>query len=325
MDFYTCGINYKSVDIILREKYSLPESISDEILKKLKRMSILPIVILSTCNRTEFYFSEKSKKFVEVLKDFNYILDENFEKKGGVRAVEHLMRVASGLESQILGETEILLQVKRAYYKSLNLGLTNKIFNLIFNKTLRTAKDVRSKTKISYGNISFASIIFKKIKDLFGCAINKNILLLGTGSIAESVLNYFNKNEIKLKIVSGRYYEKAVQLANKLKDGVEVYHFHELPRLIMTADIIIVATSAPHFLITKENITKDERTRIIFDLAVPRNVDPDIKDENTIIYNIDDIKEISDKGFQIRKNSAVEAEKIIESQIEEIKKYAEFN
>jgi len=319
MNFCIYGINYKSVDIASRERYFISNDVSDGILAKFKELSVLPIVILSTCNRTEFYFSENSDNFVDVLKSSShYMIDMKFEKKEKLAAIKHLFKVTSGLESQILGENEILSQVKNAYYKSLNLGLTNKFFNLLFNRALKVGKDVRSKTKISCGNLSFASIVFNKIKRLFGNINNKNILLVGAGVISETILNYFSKNEIKLKIVSGKHYEKAVNLANIF--NTEVIYFDKLKSAITTSDIIIVATSAPHFLINKNCIIKDGKTRIIFDLSVPRNVDPNIKDNKTILYNIDNLKEISDSNLQIRKNAVTEAEKIIEGQIEEINK-----
>ncbi len=306
------SVNFKTADIVIREKYYLCSEKIDCVLLRAKQLGILPFVVLSTCNRTEFYCSEFLKIPLKQLVDYP---TEDLMKINGIDAIRHLFRLTSGLESQIIGENEIIGQVKKAYYKTLNLGLTDKFFNLLFNYALRIGKKVRTETKISVGNVSFASIVYKKIKEILGNQISKkNFVLLGTGEIAQSVLKYFSKHNINLKIVSGRNFDKALILARMY--NAEVFKFEQLEFILNNADIIIVATSAPHYLLKRENM-RNNKNIIVFDLSVPRNVSPDIVNEKVILYNLDDLKKIRDENFTLRKKSIPEAEKIIEDGIRE--------
>ncbi|MDO8735409.1 MAG: glutamyl-tRNA reductase [Elusimicrobiota bacterium] len=312
MNLQIYGINYKNTDIETREKYYLGGDNVSSVLFDFKRANILPSVIVSTCNRTEFYFSGN----IKMPNLIYHKITEHFHKIEGFPAVRHLFRLTSGLESQILGENEILSQVKNAYYRSLNFGLTDKFFNQIFNHTLKTAKEVRRTTKISSGNISFASIVFNKTKHILNNIDGKNFLMLGTGTLAETILNYFSRNKIKLKIISGKNYDKATKLAELFE--TEVICFDKLKSAVDSADVIITATNAPHFVVKKNDLSEKRKNCLIFDLSVPRNVNPDVKSSKIILYNLDDLKKISDKNLELRKNSVSEAEKIIDGEIEKL-------
>lgn len=308
------GINYKNTDIETREKYHLDNDTVDTILLKTRNSALSPLVIVSTCNRTEFYFS-KNEKMGDLIR---HRITEHFHKIEGFFAVRHLFRLASGLESQLLGESEILSQVKDAYYRSLNLGLTDKFFNVLFNRVLKVAKNVRRETGISSGNISFASIVFNETKRQLGNIDGKNFLLLGTGILAGTILNYFSGNKIKLKIISGRNSGKAAKLAKLFE--TEVIYFDKLKSAADSADVIITATNAPHFLVGKNDFSEKKKNHLIFDLSVPRNVNPDVKSEKTILYNLDNVRKISDENLQLRKNAVSKAENIIENEMAELEK-----
>ncbi|MFA5780314.1 MAG: glutamyl-tRNA reductase [Elusimicrobiota bacterium] len=312
MNLHLYGINYKNTDIETREKYHLDNDAVDTILLETKNSGVSPFVIVSTCNRTEFYFSE-NKNAQNLIK---YKTTKHFRKIEGFLAVRHLFRLASGLESQILGESEILSQVKDAYYRSLNFGLTDRFFNILFNRVLKAAKEVRKTTKVSSGNISFASIVFNNAKRLLGDIDGKSFLLIGTGTLAETILNYFSRNKIKLKIISGKNYEKATKLAGIFE--TEVICFDKLKSAVDSADVIITATNAPHFVVEKNDLSENSKNCLIFDLSVPRNVNPDVKSSKIILYNLDDLKKISDKNLELREKSVIAAEKIIENEIEEL-------
>ncbi|MBI5573332.1 MAG: glutamyl-tRNA reductase [Elusimicrobia bacterium] len=312
MNLQIYGINYKNTDIETMEKYHLDNDAVDTILIETKNSGVSPFVIVSTCNRTEFYFSE-NKKIQNLIR---YEASKHFRKIEGFSAIRHLFRLASGLESQILGESEILSQVKDAYYRSLNFGLTDRFFNILFNRVLKVAKEVRRTTKISSGNISFASIVFNNAKRILGDIDGKSFLLLGTGTLAETILNYFSRNKIKLKIISGKNYDKATKLAELFE--TEVICFDKLKSAVDSADVIITATNAPHFLLRKEDFCGRKNNCLMFDLSVPRNVSPDVKSSKIILYNLDDLKKISDKNLELREKSVSEAEKIIENEIEEL-------
>lgn len=317
MNLQIYGINYKSADIFIREKYYLNSDKADSVLLKFRELSLSPLVIISTCNRTEFYFTGKESDKLSVLeKNIGYAVDKYFRKTENLSAVRHLFRVAGGLESQMLGESEILSQVKNAYYKSLNIGTTDKFFNVLFNRALKVAKDIRRTTGISAGNISFAGIVFNEIKRQSGDMDGKNFLLIGTGVLAETVLSYFSKNKIKLKIVSGKNYDKAAKLAEMFE--TEVICFDKLKSAIGSADVIVTATNAPHFLVGKNDFKDIKKNCFIFDLSVPRNVNPDVKSGKIILYNLDDLKKISDRNLELRKKSVIEANNIIKNEMAEL-------
>lgn len=315
MELMAYGINYKTTDIIVREKYHLNNEKINIILSRAKQSGVSPFVVLSTCNRTEFYSSKDIEKDNMCFEDLVGYRIDNFNIIKGLNAIKHLFRVASGLESQVIGEDEILSQIKIAYYKSLSFGLTDKFFNILFNQVLKVARKVRRETQISSGQLSFANIVYTRIRQIFGDNVkNKKFVLIGTGEIAESILNYFSKNEINLKIISGRNYDKALNLARIYK--TEVFKFDRLDSVVNDADIIIVATSAPHFLLKRENI-RGQKKRIVFDLSVPRNASPDVASEKVILYNLDDLKKKSDENLYLRKKTIPKAEGIIKDEIKE--------
>lgn len=307
MNLVVYGIDYKIADIKLRETYYLNTANTISLLSKLNKNGIRPAVIISTCNRTEFYLESKN----------DFLFRDNFRRTSGVDALRHLMRLACGLESQILGETEILSQIKHAYHLSLKNGMTNAYFNKIFQNAIRVGKLVRSVTDISKGNISFGSIVFSKAKEFFIDLDGVHVFIIGTGEMAKKTLRYFYEAKSKVQIVSGKNYEKGLLLASKF--NISVIKFNTFKSIISSADIIITATSSPHILIEKCDLADVKKPLLIFDLSVPRNVNNNVTENNFVhLYDIDDLKKISDNSINIRINAIPKVESIIENEINKL-------
>ncbi|OGS32665.1 MAG: glutamyl-tRNA reductase [Elusimicrobia bacterium RIFOXYC2_FULL_34_12] len=306
MNLEIYGINYKFCDIKVREKHYIDARERYLLLDKYKYSGFIPSVIVSTCNRTEYYFDKRNNIYENI----------GFENLSGIDAIRHLFRLTSGIESQIIGEPEILSQVKQAYYNSAELGMTNGFFNKIFLNAIKLGKHVRSQTGISEGNISFASIIFNKSREFFKDISNKNIFILGTGEMTKKILKYFSSVRTNMQIVSGKNYDKAILLASECK--VLINKFSEFKNIINTADIIITATSSPHILISEIDLIYVKRPLLIFDLSVPRNVDEGIKNGYVYLYNIDDLKKISENNLNERIKYIPVIKEIIENEINKL-------
>ncbi|OGS43438.1 MAG: glutamyl-tRNA reductase [Elusimicrobia bacterium RIFOXYD2_FULL_34_15] len=306
MNLEIYGVNYKFCDIKTREKHCINTNEQYLLFDKLKHSGFVPSVIISTCNRTEYYFDKKN----------NIYENNSFKNLSGIDAIRHLFRLASGIESQIIGESEILSQIKQAYYNSIKLGMTNSFFNKIFQNAIKVGKYVRNETSISDGNISFASIIFNKSKEYFKDISNKNIFILGTGEMAKKMLKYFSAVQANVSVVSGKNYNRAALLASEYK--VLINGFNEFKDSINIADIIITATASPHILISDTDLVYIKKPLLIFDLSVPRNVEKRTNNELVHLYNVDDLRQTSEYNLSERVKYIPVVEKIIENEINKL-------
>lgn len=326
MNLAVFGISHKTASVDIREKYSFSKKQMVDFLIKLSKIDLIDeTVLLSTCNRTEIYFVadllyEVKKIFCEELKiksdDLKYFYF--FENK---YAVEHLFCVSSGLDSQILGENQILSQVKQAYYQAKELNTTGKYLNKLFHKAIQVGKLVRQKTEISKGNISFASVSLKLLRSIYGSLNNKKILFIGTGKIVELLVKHFLDSDINCIFVANKNYDKAVELANMVSG--KAVRFDKLKDELKDADIVISATSSPHLILKKdmvEEIMKSHKAHLcIVDLAIPRDVAPEVKDiKNVTLFNLDDLNLIIEENYKKRILEAQKAQEIVESEVEKI-------
>ncbi|MBU0478191.1 glutamyl-tRNA reductase [bacterium] len=324
------GLSHKTAPLRVREKYSFSKKQIPEIYKLLYNDLIREAVVLSTCNRTEVYvttpacqdfadkdYSEKVREFLcNALSITNHELRYFYflEKK---EVIKHLFKVSSGIASQVVGETQILGQVKNAYFQAKESGMTNGYLDKLFQKAIEVGKIVREKTKISEGNISIGSVALKMIENLYGGLKGKKILIIGTGKISELVAKYLVDRGIAGTFVANRNYEKAKELAEKINGKVVRFNF--LRDEIRTTDIVISATACPHLILKKEMIQEIMKFRkeplCIMDLALPRDVDPEIKNINKIfLYNLDALNLTVEENYKKRIREAQEAEKIIKEE-----------
>lgn len=322
------GTNHKICPIEVREKiaistYNLPLALGN--LRKIAQESL----ILSTCNRTEIYILSSKKeegfdKIINFLENFKEIkfegLKNYFYQYKNETAIEHLFSVACGLNSMIIGEGQILGQIKEAFSSAINAENTGKAFNKLFNLAIKAGKRARSETLISQGatSISFAAV--ELAKKIFGELQGRKILLIGAGKMSELTLKLLIKAGISFVIVANRTYDNAFKLAEKYDGGA--IKFDEINEELKNADIIISSTGAPRFILNKEKLipcmkARKNRPLFLIDIAVPRDINPDVNDlDNVYLYNIDDLENVVKENIDDRIVEIEKVKKIIKEEME---------
>ena len=327
---FVLGINHQRAPVSIREKLSFPNSKLRETLQHLLNFDgIKGGVILSTCNRSEIYLSTPSRlfsieNFKKFLTDFQRIdlgdISPYLYSFRNVDVVKHLFRVSSGLESQLLGENEILGQVKRAYFTAKAVKATDVTIEKIFEQAVKIGGKVRKETNISQGSTSLSSMAIKLAEKEFDLE-NKTILLVGVNKINEQIAKYLYERNIQTVIVANRTFEKAVNIAQYL--GGKAIHFNQFKKELHLIDIIISTTAAPHLVLKKEEVEaslkKRNREILIIDIAVPRDIDPDIKSlKGVTLYNLDDFNQVIKENLFKKKGEALKAERIIKQAMEKM-------
>lgn len=328
-NLFCIGLNYKTAPLDVREKLAIPnERFLDFIISLKDENKISGGVWLYTCNRSEFYFTSEEKIEREVL---SYIL-----KKGGdlkiseeyfyilrdLSVVEHLFFVVSSLDSMVVGEPQILGQVKDAYEFFLKKGTTNTLLNELFQVSLKVGKKVRTETNIGEGAVSVPYVAVELAKKVFENLEELLVLFIGAGEMAEISLMHLKENGAKKIIVLNRTEEKAVELAEKFKG--EGFSLKMKEEFLSKADLVITCTSSPEPIIKMEDFKgffkkRKYRPIIIIDMAVPGDVEKEVSQlEGCFLYNIDDLNAIAEENKKQREESIFEAERIIS---EEVKKF----
>jgi len=322
---YILGTNHKYSNKIIREKLSFSKGEILHFFDLLKFKRILEAVVLSTCNRIEIYFTGESKNVVdEVISIFEEVKKIKFsdfcnyfylfEDRDVLR---HLSEVASGIDSLIIGETEIKKQVIDAYLLSESYGMVNNILKNIFINSLKISKIVRRETKLNEGKVSVGSVTVEFLKEKLKTIKDKKFLIIGSGKVSETILYYLKKENCSLIFIGNRTYEKAKYLAEKFNGFA--FKFDKLYEFLKICDICICSTSSPHFVIKKEKFSKRDKILIIIDLALPRDVDPEIgKIKNVFLYHLEDLNNIIEKNIEKRKIEAEKAKKIINDYVDRI-------
>jgi len=324
------GINYQKAPVAVREKISFPHSRLREALHHLLCFeAIKGSVILSTCNRSEIYVSAHAPLFAvaqvkQFLTDFHKVDLEGFSPFiycfSNRDVVEHLWRVSSGLESQVIGENEILGQVKRAFGEAKAANATDSALESLFEKAIAIGKKVRKETAISQGSISLGSMAIKLAEKRFNLK-NKTILLVGVNKINEHIARYLYERNIHTVIVANRTYEKALVIAHYL--GGKAMHFDQFKRELHQVDIIISSTAAPHLILKREEVeaslNKHTGTLLIIDLAVPRDVDPEIRNlAGVTLYDLDDFNQVIKENIDKKREEALKAEGLIDHALQKV-------
>ena len=329
MSIVLIGMNHKTAPVTIREKLSLMCDSADTPLFKLKQISqIREAMYLATCNRVEVLARiEDMEGGVEQLKTFilshgNLTLEELQSCLYVYRdddAVRHLFRVASSLDSMIMGEPQILGQVKDAYRQCVEHKASGIILNKLLHHTFRVAKRVRTETGIANNAVSVSFAAIELAKKIFGYIEGKSVLVIGAGEMSELAVRHLMSNGVNKIIVANRTYENAVRLANDFHG--EPIGFDLLDEKLKEVDIIISSTAAPGYVITPEIIVsalRRRKNRLMFmiDIAVPRDIDPAVGDiDNVYLYNIDNLQEIVDDNVKSRLKEAEKAEEIISEEI----------
>jgi glutamyl-tRNA reductase len=319
--FYAIGLSYKKADAEMRGKFSLDENAKENLLNQAKKEGIESLFVTSTCNRTEIYgFAQHPFQLIKLLCENSQGTVEDFQKVAYVyknkEALNHLFRVGTGLDSQILGDFEIISQIKQAFVESKNLGLTNYYLERLVNAVIQASKKVKNETEISSGatSVSFASVqyIMNNVSDIG----NKNILLFGTGKIGRNTCENLVKHTKNEHIVLiNRTREKAEKIAGKF--NLIVKEYADLQLEVQKADVLVVATGAQNPTVDAE-ILKLKKPLLILDLSIPKNVNNNVKaNENVTLIHLDDLSQVTDETIEKRKEHIPAAENIIEELITE--------
>ena len=330
MNIIVLGLNHRSAPIEIRERLAFSPPRLNEALMALKGYaSIDEGLILSTCNRVEIYTAVKdipssAADLRNFISRFHKVEPAYFAQHiylfNNLKAAGHLFKVVSSLDSMVIGETQILGQVKEAYFRAKQAGAAGKILSRLFEEAIRVGKKARSSTQIGLGAVSISSASIELAKKIFTSLKDKKILIIGAGKIAELAAENLYSKGARTVLVANRTFIKAQELARTFQ-GMAV-KFKDILQHIQDADILISSTSAPHYLIKKEQILevmqkRQNRSLFLIDLGLPRNISPAVKEiDNVYLYNIDDLSGVCDANIQERLCEVRKVEQIIASHVE---------
>ena len=314
--FYAVGLSYKKADAEMRGKFSLDDKAKQNLLHQAKEEGLESLVVTSTCNRTEIYgFAQHPFQLIKLLCENSQGTVEDFQKVAFVykntEAITHMFRVGTGLDSQILGDFEIISQLKNAFVQSKELNLANAFLERLVNAVIQASKKIKTDTQISSGatSVSFASVqyIFKNVEDIS----NKNILLFGTGKIGRNTCENLVKHSKHEHItLINRTKDKAEKIANKL--NVIVKDYADLQLEIQKADVLVVATGALNPTVDKA-ILNLKKPLLILDLSIPKNVNENVNElDGVTLVHMDQLAQMTDETLENRKKHIPAAEAIID-------------
>lgn len=335
MHILVVGLNYKSAPVEIRERFAFEASQLPQALNQLRSMkSILECTILSTCNRTEIYVVadqlHTGRHFTKTfLADWFQLPKAEFTPYIDIRedhhAIEHLFKVTCGLDSMILGETQILGQIKESFFVAQENNATGTIFNQLFKQAVTLAKRAHSETEIGNNAVSVSYAAVELGKKIFGDFSDKHVLILGAGKMSELTAKHLHANGAKKITVINRTEAKAAELAERFLG--QARPMEELASALTEADILISSTGAREYVITPELVQRGLKKRkgrplFMVDIAVPRDLDPALAQFDDIyLYDIDDLQGIVQANLEERKKEAEKIELLIEAEIDEFKNW----
>jgi len=317
------GVNHRTAPVHVRERLSAA---------KLDDLRALPgldgAAMLSTCNRVEAIVSTPSEDVLEVIVDWlcarasaeRTELEKHLYVLRHADVVKHLFRVASGLDSMIVGEPQIAGQVREAFTLSRDRGALDTLLSQLFDQTMRVAKKVRTDTGIGEHAVSVPYAAVELAKKIFGELKGLKVLLLGAGEMAELTAEHLAQHDVQHMFVANRALERAQELAARFH-GIAM-QYDAVPSQLDDCDIVIASTSAPHYVIERAHIERARATRrlrnlFLIDLSVPRNIDPAIAEvDGAFLYNIDDLQHVADANRELRMQKAHEAEEIVSREVD---------
>lgn len=329
MNIITVGLNHKSAPVAVREQIAFA---TGSLAKALGQLTVCPGIleglILSTCNRVEIYVTghdadEAVNQVKTFLADFHgvsaEVLVHHLYEYRGEAAIRHLFRVAASLDSMIIGEPQILGQLKEAFASARDLEATGIILTRLLHKAFSVAKRVRTETAIASQAVSISYSAVELARKIFGSLHDRSVLIIGAGEMCELAARHLVNHKVASVTVANRTYDRAVQLAAQFK-GIAV-PFGEIADQLPHADIVLASTAASDYLVTRsqvEQVIRRRKNRPMFfiDIAVPRNIDPAVNDiDNVYLYDIDDLQSVIDANMKERRKAAEKAEGIIDQEI----------
>ncbi len=325
MPIVVIGLSHHSCPLTLRERFAFPEARVPAVLELLRDSGIAEeAVILSTCNRVEIYAATQLepgrafpalKEFLLNCHDFRDPLTDEIYALGEPHSVHHLFKVACGMDSMVLGETEILGQLKKAYDLALQHRHTAARLNKAFQRAFNVAKLIRTTTNIQRGSVSVGSVAVELAEKIFSSLADREVMIIGAGDTSEKTARALLSRGARSILVSNRSHDKAVALAEEL--GGRAVLFQDWDKEFTGIDIVISSTAAPHHILDRvklEPLMKLRRNRplLLIDIAVPRDIEPEVNlMPNIYLYNIDDLRAIADDYLKQRQDEIQHCENII--------------
>lgn len=335
MKIAVIGLNHKTADVELREKLAFNGPKLEEGIRRIRELpEVTETVIVSTCNRVEIYLTVKDVgKAFEAIKDFfvgffdirKESLDNALYLYDDMQAVRHIFRVSSSLDSMVVGEPQILGQLKDAFEFALEKKTTGVLLNRLLKKSISVAKRVRTETKIAENAVSISFAAVELAKKIFDDLSTKAFMLLGAGEMAELAAKHMINNGVKDIVIANRTYETGCNLAREFNG--RAIKFEDYLNELAHADILVCSTGAQKYVLMKDQmqkVMKERKNRPVFliDISVPRNIDPEINDmDNVYLYDVDDLRGVVDTNILERQKEAKKAEDIIEEELETFKKW----
>jgi glutamyl-tRNA reductase len=324
------AVTFHEAPVEIRERIAFPDALLPRALCHLKlHLQLSEAVLLSTCNRVEYFGLAQDrdyaeKRWPEFLREFHGLpgeLTPYCRHRRARECVDHLFQLASGLESMVVGETEILGQIKDSYECSRRLGQTQKHLNRLFQSSFAAAKAVRSGTQITRGSVSVGSVAVELAGKLFGSLENRRVMILGAGEMSERTARSLQSRGVTWLIVANRTRERAAQLAAAL--GGEDISWEQFEQRVNDVDIIICSTAAPHYILSQEKLLpmlsrRGGRPLFLIDLSVPRNIEPSLHYcDDVYVYDIDDLQGIASRNQRERAAETQRCQGILSPHIEQ--------
>ena len=329
MEIVVVGLNHKTAPVELRERLHVPEKDLPKSLELLGQYStILERMIVSTCNRVEIYATvedveEGRASIVHFLSEYHRIDRAEFEGTlylyAQAEAVRHVFRVASSLDAMVIGEPQIVGQFKAAYQGALEQEATGAILNHLCERALYVAKRVRTETGVAQAAVSVPSAAVELARKIFGDLSGRTAMILGAGEMAELAARHLADEGVRSIIVSNRSYERAQELAGRLQG--RAISFDDAKSEMVHSDVVISSTGAPHYVLSKADLTeiihlRRQRPLFLIDIAVPRDIDPSVNDlDNVYLYDIDDLEGVVQANLRERQKEAERAEALVEKEV----------
>ncbi len=326
MVFVACGLNHQTASIDIREKVAIPIARHEEWLHRLlSNPAVNEAAILSTCNRTELYCDTEDPQLIPAwLADEHQLsaaeLSAALYLYQSSEAVRHCLRVASGLDSMMIGEPQILGQMKEAYQSACAFGAIKNNLHSLFAYIFNAAKKIRTISGVGNNPVSVAYAGVQLIGQFAPNFTDLNVFLIGSGETAALIAKYLKQQGVQRFMITSRTHENAQQLAEKF--GGNTLPISDIPHYLSTADVVISATTCPLPFINKNMvehalIQRQQRPIFFLDLAVPRDIEPNVKElEQVILYNIDDLHGLTSKGMEERRQAALQAEQLIDQELD---------
>ncbi|MDI6727442.1 MAG: glutamyl-tRNA reductase [Thermodesulfovibrionales bacterium] len=335
MKILIIGLNHKTANVETRERLAFNGPKLEEGVFGLKKIpEVKEVAVLSTCNRVELYTcvsntASAAENIKNFLSGFHNIARSDFEKSLYIHtdtdAIRHILRVGSSLDSMVVGEPQILGQLKDAFDFALSKKTTGVLLNKLMKKAISTAKRVRTETRIAENAVSISFAAVELAKKIFTDLSGKSFMLLGAGEMAELAARHLVNNGVTDVKVANRTYERGCELAKEFNG--KAVKFEEFLNELIHTDIVICSTGAPTYVLLKDHMQKVMKERkhkpvFIIDISVPRNIDPEInKIENVYLYDVDDLQDVVDTNILERKKEAEKAEDIIDEEVEKFIKW----